>query len=309
MPREPDVTLIQLRYFVKAASHLSMTKAADELHIAQSAVSAAVSQLEHQIGTQLFIRHRAKGLVLTAAGEEMLRDTRGLLDHLAELLDVASGHVDQIRGRVRLACFVTLGPFILPRLIAELGEQHPELHIDVIETEAHAMRAALRNGSAEVALTYDLGLGPGVKAEVLGVAPPYVALARDHPLADFDGVDLTQLADEPMVLLDLPESREYFETMLVAAGVTPQIRYRSASYETVRGLVARGHGYSILNQRPASEETYDGGTVVAVPIKGDVPGLPIVLAQSAAVRTTARARAVAAAAREIFSRNDTATET
>ncbi len=82
MPRQADVTLIQLRYFVKAASHLSMTKAAEELRIAQSAVSAAVSQLEHQIGTQLFIRHRARGLVLTAAGEEMLRDTRGLLDHL-----------------------------------------------------------------------------------------------------------------------------------------------------------------------------------------------------------------------------------
>ena len=56
-----------------------MTKAADELHIAQSAVSAAVSQLEQQIGTQLFIRQRARGLALTAAGEEMLRDTRALL--------------------------------------------------------------------------------------------------------------------------------------------------------------------------------------------------------------------------------------
>lgn len=301
MPRQPDVTLIQLRYFVKAASHLSMTKAADELRIAQSAVSAAVSQLEHQIGTQLFIRHRARGLALTAAGEEMLRDTRRLLDHLDEVLDVASGHVEQIRGRVRLACFVTLGPFVLPRLIAELGEQHPDLHVDVIETEAHAMRAALRNGSAEVALTYDLGLGSGIETEMLAVAPPYVALARDHPLADSGGVELTQLADEPMVLLDLPESRDYFETMLLAAGVTPRIRYRSASYETVRGLVARGHGYSILNQRPASDGTYDGGSVAVVPIKGDAPGLPIVLARSAAVRVTARARAVTVAARAIFS--------
>lgn len=308
MPRQPDVTLIQLRYFVKAASYLSMTKAADELRIAQSAVSAAVSQLEHQIGTQLFIRHRARGLVLTAAGEEMLRDTRALLDHLDEVLDVASGHVDQIRGRVRLACFVTLGPFVLPRLIAELGHQHPDLQVDVIETEAHAMRAALRNGSAEVALTYDLGLGAGVEAEVLGVAPPYVALSRDHPLADSGGVHLAELADEPMVLLDLPESRDYFETMLIAAGVTPQVRYRSASYETVRGLVAHGHGYSILNQRPASDGTYDGGRVAVVPIKGDAPGLPIVLARLAAVRSTARARAVAAAARAVFSSRDVIAE-
>jgi DNA-binding transcriptional LysR family regulator len=91
-------------------------------------------------------------------------------------------------------------------------------------------------------------------------------------------------------------------------GVTPQIRYWSASYETVRGLVARGHGYSILNQRPASEGTYDGGTVAAVLIKDDVPGLPIVLARSAAVRTTARARAVAVAARATFSSTSEAAE-
>src|SRR4029078_13151808 len=110
MPRQADVTLIQLRYFVKAASHLSMTKAAEELRIAQSAVSAAVSHLEHQIGTQLFIRHRARGLVLTAAGEEMLRDTRALLDHLDEGLAVASGHVDTIRGRRRLGGFFLFDP-------------------------------------------------------------------------------------------------------------------------------------------------------------------------------------------------------
>jgi DNA-binding transcriptional LysR family regulator len=103
-----------------------------------------------------------------------------------------------------------------------------------------------------------------------------------------------------MVLLDLPDSREYFESILAKAGVTPRIRYRSASYEAVRGLVARGHGFSILNQMPAHRGTYDGGAVSAVAIRDDLPGLPIVLARLQSVRTTARARAVAAAARAIF---------
>ena len=113
-------------------------------------------------------------------------------------------------------------------------------------------------------------------------------------------IRLTELTDEPMVLLDLPDSRDYFESMLVNAGVTPNIRYRSASYETVRGLVARGHGFSILNQLPAHGETYDGGTVSAVAIRDEVPGLPIVLARLQSVRATARVLAVAAAARAIF---------
>jgi DNA-binding transcriptional LysR family regulator len=285
---------------VKAATYGSMTKAADELRIAQSAVSAAVSQLEHQIGTQLFIRQRARGLVLTTAGEEMLRDTRALLEHLGEVLDSASGQAGEIRGRIRIACFVTLTPFILPRLISELGAKHPDLEVEVVETQADDVRAVLRNGTAEVALTYDLGLGADIDTEVLHIARPYVALARDHPLATSEEIDLAQLAAEPMVLLDLPDSRDYFESMLVDAGVQPRIHYRSASYETVRGMVARGHGFSILNQEPAHHGTYDGGEVVAVPIRGDAPGLPIVIARAHVVRATARARAIEDAARTIF---------
>jgi hypothetical protein len=65
-------------------------------------------------------------------------------------------------------------------------------------------------------------------------------------------------------------------------------------------MVARGHGFSILNQEPAHHGTYDGGEVVAVPIRGDAPGLPIVIARAHVVRATARARAVEDAARTIF---------
>jgi DNA-binding transcriptional LysR family regulator len=306
MRRRPDVTLTQLRYFVKAATYSSMTKAADDLHIAQSAVSAAISQLEQQIGTQLFIRHRARGLALTSAGEDMLRDTRALLAHLDEVLDGASGHVDQVRGTVRLACFITLTPFVLPRLLSDLGARHPDLEVEVIETSADAMRTVLRNGTAELALTYDLALGQGLETERLGVADPYVALPPDHRLAHRKSIRLTELTDEPMVLLDLPDSRDYFESMLTDAGVKPLVRYRSANYETVRALVARGHGFSILNQLPAHGQTYDGGKVSAVPIRDDVPGLPVVLARQQNVRATARARAVAAAARDVFATRDAA---
>ncbi len=300
MRRRPDVTLTQLRYFVKAATYSSMTKAADELHIAQSAVSAAISQLEQQIGAQLFIRHRARGLTLTAAGEEMLRDTRAVLAHLDEVLDRAGGGADQVRGTVRLACFVTLAPFVLPRLLSDLGASHPDLEVEVVEASADAIRTVLRNGTAELALTYDLALGTGIDTEQLGVAAPYVALPVDHRLATRQSIRLTELADEPMVLLDLPDSRDYFESILAEAGVTPRVRYRSASYEAVRGLVARGHGFSILNQIPAHQGTYDGGEVRVVAIRDAPAGLPIMLARLQSVRSTARARAVAAAARAIF---------
>ncbi len=63
-----DLTLVQLRYFVTAAMHRSMTEASIDLHVAQSAVSTAIAQLERSLGVQLFVRQRSKGLALTEAG-------------------------------------------------------------------------------------------------------------------------------------------------------------------------------------------------------------------------------------------------
>ena len=87
------------------------------------------------------------------------------------------------------------------------------------------------------------------------------------------------MGGEPFILLDLPHSRELMLSILHDAGLDPEVRFRSASYETVRTFVANGHGYSILHQRPQHGLTYDGGHVAAVAIKDRVPELSIVLAR------------------------------
>lgn len=303
MSRRPDVTLTQLRYFVRAATHGSMTNAAAELRVAQSAVSAAVAQLERQVGTQLFIRQRARGLVLTAAGEELLSDARAVLAHVDEVLDSARGRGEELRGSIRIACFVTLAPFVVPELLADLADHHPGIEVEVVEAEAESLVTALRTGAVEIALSYDLGLAPEIDRQVVAEVEPYVILPPEHRLAGRARVHLADLAHEPMVLLDLPHSRDYFQHILTSAGVTPTVRYRSASYETVRGLVARGHGYSILNQRPVEDVTYGGGRVLPRPIADELPALSIVIARLSTVRTTARARAVAARARAVLQRD------
>lgn len=292
-----DVTLTQLRYFVEAAGRLSMTGAAERLNVAQSAVSAAVSQLERQIGSQFFIRQRSKGLVLTPAGELFLRDAQAVLAHLEEALDHARGEQRSVEGRVRLACFSTLAPFLLPGLLGRLRAEHPLLVLEVTEADAAGCSAALLSGQADLALCYDLGLPDGLAVTAVDSARPYVALPPKHPLAGRPHVALAELRDEPFVLLDLPHTRELMLSILRGAGVEPDVRFRSASYETVRTFVANGHGYSILHQRPQHGLTYDGGRVAAVAIKDNVPELRTVLAHLRSQRATARLRAVAQAVR------------
>lgn len=306
MVHRPQITLVQLTYFVEAARCRSMSTAATELHVAQSAISAAIAQLELQLGAQLFIRQRSKGLALTAAGEQFLRDARSLLTQLDEAMDVARGIEHEVRGTVRIACFVTLAPFVLSRVLSQLEAAHPQMAVHVVEVHADEAERELRSGEVELALTYDFGYGSDIRTEAVAHTRPHLVLPPDHALAGAGRASLRQLAGEPLILLDLPRSREYFLGMFSALRLEARIRHRTTSYETVRALVARGHGYSILNQRPVSTQTYEGGRVSTLELTDDLPSLPVVIATLASSRVSARGQAVALAIREALEQRVTA---
>ncbi|TAM68662.1 MAG: LysR family transcriptional regulator [Microbacteriaceae bacterium] len=294
------MTLAQLQYFVTAATRRSMTDASRDLHVAQSAISTAIAQLERSLGVQLFVRQRSKGLALTDAGEQLLRDSRSLLAQVDEMTDSVRGQHYEVRGTLRLACFVTLAPFVLPKLISRVKQEHPLLHIEILEADFDGMAELLLNGAVEGAIAYDFGDVHNLTFDYLFTTAPHVILPADHPLAHRKRLKLTELAGEDLVLLDIPHSREYFLGMLEAAGVPPQIRYSSHSYETVRSLVARGHGYSILNQIPQSPQTYDGGELKAIQIAGEVQSLNVCFVRVTKVRPTSRAKVIGVLAREMF---------
>jgi DNA-binding transcriptional LysR family regulator len=301
MSQRPKFTLVQLQYFLAAAEAGSMTAAAQSLHVAQSAISTAVTNLERSLRLQLFIRHHARGLTLTADGDLFLRHARNLLLQAAEVANCAADVGSAAAGRITVGCFTTLAPFHLPRLLADLALEFPLLEVDIVEGETGFLQAALHSGRCELAVMYDLDLDPDFDRELLSVAPPYAILPPDHPIAAAGrGAWLKDLAKDPMVLLDLPHSRDYFRALVASSGVDPQIRYRTAGYETVRALVARGHGFSILNQKPQADTTYDGGKVSVVPLLDKLAPLPIVLTRLRGLRLSARGEAFAARCRAVF---------
>lgn len=290
-----DITLTQLRYFREAAARLSMTAAAERLNVAQSAVSSAVAQLEKQIGSQLFIRQRSKGLLLTPFGEAFLKDSNAVLAHLEEVVENALGDQASVTGRVRLACFTTLAPFHIPDLVNRLKADHPFLDLEVIEADAAGCSQALIEGRADLALCYDLGLADGIATRSVRTSRPYLALPPEHKYAGRSSIKLQQMVGEPFILLNMPHTRELMLSILTNAGIQPHIRFQSASYETVRTFVAHDHGYSILHQRPAHNLTYNGSRLATVEITDKVPELHTVLAYLKSQRPTARMRAVASA--------------
>lgn len=298
-PRE--VSLTQLRYFVHAAEMASMTKAAQHLYVAQSAVSSAVAHLEKELGTELFIRRHAKGLVLTSSGRTLLVSARNVLDELATSLDEVAEESQVTRGTLHAACFTPLVPFYIPQILSQFAHDLPEVELHLTEHSLPEIGAAVESGHVEIALTYDRGLPDRVHREVLREVKPYAAVSAEHPLAEWESVTLADLAGYSMVLVDLPHSREYFMQCFVTRGLHPHVQFRSSNYEAVRSLVARTESFALLHQRPEIDATYAGGRIVPLPVKDEVEPLSVVLASLKGFTMSARAKAFAEQARKVVS--------
>lgn len=287
----PSFTLMQLRYFAAAVERGSMTGAARELMVSQSAVSTAIAQLEKELGVQLLLRHHARGLTLTAAGREFQQALRGFLAYAVELEELARNAGETLVGRLAVGCFSTLAPFHLPHLLAEFERRHPAVGIYVEEAEHAQLKQDLRAGRCELALMYGYDLDEDIDRVTIARAAPYALVSEGHRLARRKRVWLRELADGPMVLLDLPHTAGYFTSMVTSAtGMQPNIRFRSPSYETVRAYVAHGLGYAVLNQKPQDDSTYLGRRAVPLDLRDDLPPLDIVIAWMRGVRLTKRAQ-------------------
>ena len=293
-------SLRQLRHFVCIAEHQNISSAARELFLSQPALSTSIVQLEEGLGLQLLIRHHARGVSLTPAGNTFLAQARSLIAHAEEVTSSGRALGESAQGGLEAGCFSTLSPFFLPSLLVLARKKHPELEIKVSEGPLDELQKLLHNGNIEIALLYDIELDRTLKRLPMTQVKPHILLPAAHPLANQASLDLKALQNEPFILLDLPHSRDYFLGFFGKLGFQPKIRHRSQSFELVRGLVASGEGYSILNLQPASRQTYDGGQVRCLSIREKVPALSVVLAYPAGLRQTRRAQAFVSCCQEYF---------
>jgi flavin reductase (DIM6/NTAB) family NADH-FMN oxidoreductase RutF len=204
-----------------------------------------------------------------------------------------------------IGCYQMFAPFVVPALVARLTKLHPGISLTLLESDQEHLIASLRRSDVEVALLYDFGLGPELSVTSLAELSPYVLLPEGHPLSLAASIDLEALVQEPMALLDLEPSRDYFLSLFRSAGLEPTIGFRTKSLEMVRGYVGHGLGYSILATKPANNMSYDGRALVARPLSGAVPNSKLVLATLAGRTLSPMALEFAAHCRTFFGSADT----
>ncbi|CAN5435882.1 LysR substrate-binding domain-containing protein [soil metagenome] len=279
-------TLRQLEYAISVLDHGSVAQAAAMLGIAQPSLSAALLKLEDQIGLQLFIRHHAQGLSPTPSGQRFLTAARSLVGHAEEIQRQAADSSGTIAGDIAVGCFNTLAPAFAPALMAQFRKAYPQATIRLFEESQTGLIEGLRSGRFDIALLYQFDMPDDLRLTHLMNAPPYALLPAGHALARGRRVSLADLAQEPLILLDILPSRLYFTRILEAHGIKPKIAFQSPSIEVVRGLVGQGLGYSLLVTRPAGDRSYDGKPLAVRPLAEKAEEGVVVLATLKQMRPT-----------------------
>jgi len=262
------ISLRQMEYFLATARHGSIAVASSQIHISAPSISAAITHMEAELGIQLFVRHPSKGLTLTPVGTQVMKECEDLLDRASRLYDIASDSSQIVQGVLRVGCFQSLTAMIAPEVIFGFKRAFKKVDLQMIEGNQQELISKLHNAEIDVALTYDLQLDKDILFEVLSQLPPHVLVSELHPLAQQLATTLEELAPEPMVLLDLPMSRDYFMSLLAQAGVEPNVVARSRSDDVIRSMVANGMGYALSNARPKSTQSLDGKRFVRLRLAG-----------------------------------------
>ncbi|WP_322865099.1 LysR substrate-binding domain-containing protein [Aquicoccus sp. G2-2] len=261
-------TLRQLEYLVAVGETGSIAAASQQVNVSSPSISAGVSQLEDELGVKLFVRHHAQGLTPTPAGHTLLDHAQMVLRQAAGLGDLAASLTGSVRGPLSIGCLSTFAQIVLPGLRRSFTEQYSDVRIRQIEADQSELFGLLRQAKIDLALTYDLDLPRDLSFHPMLALPPVVAMSETHPLAHFPAVSIEELAPHPMVLLDLPHSTDYFLSFFTRAGLRVNIAERTRDMAVMRGLVANGFGYSIVNVRPMNDLAPDGKPMRFIPLTG-----------------------------------------
>jgi DNA-binding transcriptional LysR family regulator len=262
MPRR-RITFRQIETFTAVAHHRSFSKAAEALHLTQPAVSLQIRQIVDTLGLPLF-EQEGREVILTAAGEEMLRTARALDDVWGRFEAAIDDLKGLKRGRLRVA-LVTTAKYFLPRMLGDFCRRYPEIDVELAIADRERIVARMRGNQDDLyVMLYppeDLEVSsyPFLDNEQVVIAPAgHWAAARK--------IELGELESERFILREAGSgSRRTIDEHLAQLGIRLDVKLTVSSNEAIRDLVASGMGLAVLSRHalPADPAT-EGLCILAV---------------------------------------------
>jgi LysR family hydrogen peroxide-inducible transcriptional activator len=240
------VTLTELRYVVAVAAERLVGRAADRCFVSQPSLSAAVKNLEDELGVLIFERGKGEVLV-TPIGEEIVAQARRALEEAERVKAVARHGRNPLVGPLRVGVIHRVAPYLLPDLVAALAAAAPRMPLDIEENLTANLDEMLKSGlidAAIVALPYG---GAGIDVVPLYTEAFRVIVPRKHPWARRKSVHPDELAEENLLLLNVGHCfRDQVLDACREFARAPSPGKQGNSLETIRNMVMSGMGISVL---------------------------------------------------------------
>jgi LysR family hydrogen peroxide-inducible transcriptional activator len=245
------MNLRDLRYLVALADERHFGKAAERCFVSQPTLSAQVRKLEEYLGVPL-VERQPKRVSLTPTGEKVVRRARVLLQEADAIVELAKTDRDPLAGPLKLALIPTVGPYLLPHVAGRLRKELPRLKLMLYEYQTEPLLAKLRSGDVDVGIVALPVEADGLDAAELYEEPFTLAVPASHPLADEERVKVEDLRGETLLLLEDGHClRDQALEVCSRVRVNEAQDYRATSLETLRQMVAAGHGLTLLPELAA----------------------------------------------------------
>jgi LysR family transcriptional regulator, hydrogen peroxide-inducible genes activator len=245
------MNLRDLRYLVALADERHFGKAAERCFVSQPTLSAQVRKLEEYLGVPL-VERQPKRVALTPTGEKVVRRARTLLQEADAIVDLARTDRDPLAGALKLALIPTVGPYLLPHVVGRLRKELPRLKLMLYEYQTEPLLQKLRAGDIDLGIVALPVVFDGLEAAELYDEPFMLAVPAAHALADVERVKLDDLRGETLLLLEDGHClRDQALEVCSRIRVNEAQDYRATSLETLRQMVAAGHGVTLLPELAA----------------------------------------------------------
>jgi DNA-binding transcriptional LysR family regulator len=286
--------LRHLRYFVAVAEELNFSRAAERLHMAQPPLSAAIRQLERELGVALFTR-TSREVRLTDAGRTFLDGARRTLAEADRAAHEARRAGAGELGRVRIGYSWSVRFETLPAIGRQLRASHPDIDLLTQEMWNARMPTALADGTIDVAIALCPEVASKLEFEPIRSEPLVALLPADHALAGEVVLPLKSLANEEFVLFPrelAPRLHDAFMAIYRSAGFEPRLRSESLHAGWDIGILDQMGAAALV---PASVATTLPDNVAAIPLSDPAAALDTRLVMPAGPRPPAVETCLAAA--------------
>lgn len=246
--------LRQLKHFVEAAEHGSISAAARVLNLAQPAISSSIKKLEQELKAPLFNR-RDRGISLTIAGTEFLSHARQILKQAedAKLAMQAMEGLDQ--GHVDIAVPSMLGSYYFPPLLMAFRHKHPNIDMNILDTGTRNIRRLLLDGDVELGVIASKDLTSELESGFLIREEMVVCMAVDHPLAEKEVIEYADFLAHDLVLF---QKGYYHHTLLdrisQQVNIKPKVAFSSNLLPLIKSVIRQGYAISPMWQVVISED-------------------------------------------------------